>query len=88
MFWSYVHPCDRPESLRGDWIDEEEEDTAELPNSNQNLTLILTLQNQTCQVLMHPNQMNQNQVHLTLKKVVVLMDTVVIQFLKDFDFVS
>ena len=37
MFWSYVHPCDRPESLRGDWIDEEEEDAAELPNSQPEL---------------------------------------------------
>ena len=29
MFWSFVHPADRPESLRGDWSDGEEE--AELP---------------------------------------------------------
>ena len=37
MFWSFVHPADRPESLRGDWSDGEEgdwsdgEEEAELP---------------------------------------------------------
>ena len=37
MFWSFVHPADRPETLRGDWSDGEEgdwsdgEEEAELP---------------------------------------------------------